>query len=241
MIARFNQRSIQRQKRSQTACKPGSVVRLSTRDGHSSGPPLAGRFSRPTRTARTGDGPAGANSGAPPLFGLAPGGACHAVPIAGSAVGSYPTLSPLPPANTGGGLLSVALSLRSPSAGVARRHIAVEPGLSSTPRRAPRPSGRLARIPTAPKRSQGQVRGWPGTSSKPVPPGWQPFAMVDHLPLDEQPAAAGLTGPLAAALKRRWGSCALGLADICALLVEALKQLFHRVVGHPIERGAEGV
>src|SRR6185312_744622 len=32
-----------------------------------------------------------------PLFGLAPGGACHAVPVARSAVGSYPTLSPLPP------------------------------------------------------------------------------------------------------------------------------------------------
>ena len=41
--------------------------------------------------------PAGANSGASSLFGLAPGGACHAVPVAGSAVGSYPTLSSLPP------------------------------------------------------------------------------------------------------------------------------------------------
>ena len=33
------------------------------------------------------------------LFGLAPGGACHAVDVAADAVGSYPTLSPLPPAN----------------------------------------------------------------------------------------------------------------------------------------------
>jgi len=31
-----------------------------------------------------------------PLFGIAPGGACHAVPVAGTAVGSYPTVSPFP-------------------------------------------------------------------------------------------------------------------------------------------------
>ena len=35
-----------------------------------------------------------------------------------------------------GGLLSVALSLGSPPAGVTRRHVVVEPGLSSTPERA---------------------------------------------------------------------------------------------------------
>jgi len=40
--------------------------------------------------------PAGLLAGAAPLFGLAPGGACHAVPVTRSAVGSYPTLSPLP-------------------------------------------------------------------------------------------------------------------------------------------------
>ena len=33
---------------------------------------------------------------APSLFGLAPGGVCRAAPVAGRAVGSYPTLSPLP-------------------------------------------------------------------------------------------------------------------------------------------------
>ena len=31
-----------------------------------------------------------------PLFGIAPGGACRAVPVARSAVGSYPTVSPSP-------------------------------------------------------------------------------------------------------------------------------------------------
>src|SRR5580658_8680894 len=66
-----------------------------------------------------------------PLFGLAPGGACHAVPVTRSAVGSYPTLSPLPSAEASGGLLSVALSLGSPPAGVTRRLVVVEPGLSS--------------------------------------------------------------------------------------------------------------
>jgi hypothetical protein len=78
---------------------------------------------------------------AAPLFGLAPGGACHAVPVARSAVGSYPTLSPLPQR---GGLLSVALSLGSRPAGVTRRHFAVEPGLSSlSAQRRERPPGRL--------------------------------------------------------------------------------------------------
>src|SRR5687768_8996608 len=32
----------------------------------------------------------------PSLFGLAPGGVCRAASVAGRAVGSYPTLSPLP-------------------------------------------------------------------------------------------------------------------------------------------------
>lgn len=44
-------------------------------------------------------------------------------------MGSYPTLSPLPA--EAGGLLSVALSLRSPSPDVIRHRVSVEPGLSS--------------------------------------------------------------------------------------------------------------
>ena len=36
--------------------------------------------------------------GPPLLFGLAPRGVCHAIPIARDAVGSYPTFSPLPSA-----------------------------------------------------------------------------------------------------------------------------------------------
>src|SRR5690606_1041333 len=38
-----------RERKRQTACKPGSVPPEGG-DGHSSGPPIAGRFSRPTRT-----------------------------------------------------------------------------------------------------------------------------------------------------------------------------------------------
>jgi hypothetical protein len=83
----------------QTACKPGSVPPAPEGAGlgdHSSGPSLAGRFSRPTRTARAYDSPTLLAKGARSLFGLAPGGACHAVPVTRHAVGSYPTLSPFP-------------------------------------------------------------------------------------------------------------------------------------------------
>jgi len=38
--------------------------------------------------------PGPARAGA--LFGVAPGGACRAAPVARGAVGSYPTVSPLP-------------------------------------------------------------------------------------------------------------------------------------------------
>ena|SRR6185312_5624952 len=83
----------------QTACKPGSVppgAETPDLGDHSSGPPLAGRFSRPTRTAQAYDSPALIAEGSRSLFGLAPGGACHAVPVTSDAVGSYPTLSPFP-------------------------------------------------------------------------------------------------------------------------------------------------
>ena len=99
---------------------------------------------------------------ASPLFGLAPGGVCRAVPVAGSAVGSYPTFSPLLRWNRPkvvsvsrpdigcfrcphrSGSFSVALSLRSPSPVVDRHRLSVEPGLSSPGRSPERPPGRLA-------------------------------------------------------------------------------------------------
>jgi len=64
------------------------------RDGHSSATPVAGRLKQPTRTA--GLETCRGSRPAPSLFGFAPGGVYHAGPVAGPAVGSYPTLSPLP-------------------------------------------------------------------------------------------------------------------------------------------------
>ena len=134
----------------QSACKPGSVwreaVSRSARDGHSSGTIVADRLWRPTRaTARRRACRLVADVS--PLFGLAPGGACHARGVAVPAVRSYRTLSPLPHirslrAGRRGGLLSVALSLGSPPPDLIRRRVSVEPGLSSALRQ--RPSGRLA-------------------------------------------------------------------------------------------------
>lgn len=80
----------------QSVCKPGSVWQVSLRGDHSSGTPVAGRLTQPTRT--TGLETAGVAS-ASFLFGFAPGGVYHAGPVAGSAVGSYPTFSPLPEAH----------------------------------------------------------------------------------------------------------------------------------------------
>ena len=63
-------------------------------DDHSSGTPVAGRFARPTRAA----GPEtalGSEDPVQPLFGLAPGGVYRAAAVAGSAVRSYRTVSPL--------------------------------------------------------------------------------------------------------------------------------------------------
>ncbi len=133
----------------QTACKPGSVPG-GPGDGHSSGTRVAPRLARPTRAAaRT---QACGSPRAPPLFGLAPGGVCRAGPVAGPAVRSCRTVSPLPPGAGGmpvgvGGLVSVALSLGSPPPGVTRHRVSVEPGLSSPRGVAPvrkaaiRPSG----------------------------------------------------------------------------------------------------
>ena len=82
----------------QLACKPGSVWlrREPERGSHSSGTAFARCLSQPTRmtgleTSRKAFRPAASS-----LFGLAPGGVYRAISVAGDAVGSYPTLSPLP-------------------------------------------------------------------------------------------------------------------------------------------------
>src|SRR6185295_15844016 len=103
-------------------------------DGHSSGTPVAERLARPTRAATRKH--RCRLPGVAPLFGLAPGGVYRAASVAGRAVGSYPTVSPLPGeltqwASPSGGLFSVALSLGSPPPAVSRHRVSVEPGLSS--------------------------------------------------------------------------------------------------------------
>jgi len=75
--------------------------------------------------------PSGGKPPIPPLFGFAPGGVCHAAPVAGRAVRSYRTFSPLPSAKAKGGIFSVALSLRSPPPDIIRHRFSMEPGLSS--------------------------------------------------------------------------------------------------------------
>ena len=72
------------------------VLSARGRDGHSSGTPVAGRLVRSTLTAHPGNAMRPLQREVlPSLFDLAPGGACHAVPIAGDAVRSYRTFSPL--------------------------------------------------------------------------------------------------------------------------------------------------
>ena len=60
-------------------------------------------------------------SDATPLFGLAPGGACHAVPVTRSAVGSYPTLSPLPQARARRDWSAVSDNTRFGNGGMPRK------------------------------------------------------------------------------------------------------------------------
>jgi len=90
-----------------------------------------------------------------------------------------PPFHPSPPSPQGasaGGLLSVALSLGSPPAGVTRRLFAVEPGLSSTPQAGPRPPGRLVRVlgwagPQARSRATaGPGQALPPRRAVPLPP-----------------------------------------------------------------------
>ncbi len=99
---------------------------------------LSGHCCPPRATypdGRAGNSPDRVSPAAPSLFGFAPGGVCHAASVAGRAVGSYPTLSPLPwripCGEPPGGFLSVALSLGSPPPDVIRRRVSMEPGLSS--------------------------------------------------------------------------------------------------------------
>jgi hypothetical protein len=65
-------------------------------DDHSSGTPVAGRLARPTRTKRENTPDRARSADLSSLYGLAPGGVYNASSVAGTAVRSYHTLSPLP-------------------------------------------------------------------------------------------------------------------------------------------------
>jgi hypothetical protein len=91
--------------RHQPACKPGSVgprpLARTERDGHSSGTTLARCLEQPTRIASLTPLPQALSlrerPALPSLFGLAPGGVYLAGSVAGPAVRSYRTFSPLLP------------------------------------------------------------------------------------------------------------------------------------------------
>jgi len=78
-------------------------------DDHSSRPSVAGRFKQSY--------PGASKAAIAPLFDLAPGRVCRASSVTSRAVGSYPTVSPLPTRAEApvGGLLSVALSVERDS------------------------------------------------------------------------------------------------------------------------------
>ena len=112
---------------------------------HSSRRTVARPLKQPTRAVDAKHTSLTLRSGAPPLFGLAPGGVYHAASVAGRAVRSCRTLSTLP-CRSDGGLLSVALSLGSPPPAVNRHRVSVEPGLSSAFLRMTRLPGPLAGV-----------------------------------------------------------------------------------------------
>jgi hypothetical protein len=118
------------------------------------------------------------------LFGLAPGGACRAPFLAVGAVGSYPTVSPLPGRKRGpGGLISAALSLNrinrpagiSPAPCLRGARTFLSCGISPL-------AGAAARPPdSAHKRvSAGQVKG---------------FIPCDHAGSSREPPRSGLRSP----------------------------------------------
>ena len=125
---------------SRVLCRPA----FTGRGGHSSGPILADRFSRPTRTARADEALPERTPARRPYSVLLQAGLAMPSPSPGPRWALTPPFHPYRPCEHGfGGLLSVALSLGSPPAGVIRRLFTVEPGLSSPILRQERPPGRL--------------------------------------------------------------------------------------------------
>ena len=107
-------------------------------------PPASGRKSQP-RLRR------------PPLFGLAPGGVCRAAPVAGGAVRSCRTLSPLPGARRGRAVCFLwHFPWGRPRRPLTGTVVPVEPGLSSSPGARPGPAA--VRPPGAPRYARAAPR-----------------------------------------------------------------------------------
>ena len=102
-------------------------------DDHSSGTPVAGRFTQPTRMTGPETALNARRHPRHPYSVLLPVGFAWTAPVAGSAVRSYRTFSPLRQALSSPHprFVSVALSLGSPPPGVTRHRVSMEPGLSS--------------------------------------------------------------------------------------------------------------
>ena len=175
----------QQMRKRQTACKPGSVRALRRGATIPLGRALL-RDSRDQPGRRGGNAPASQMEAKPPSAAGRPYSVLLPVGFA------LPPLSPAarcaltapfhPCRRTGrslrgGGLFSVALSLRSPSPAVSRHRILVEPGLSSTgvqpPAAAARPSGGAWVRPGRPRVKAGAA----GVRSPPAGPGHVPPAV----------------------------------------------------------------
>ena len=154
----------------ESADKPGSVE-----DDHSSGTPVTGRLVRPTRRHLRAAGCQRRVS----LFGLAPEGVCHAVCVAAAAVGSYPTVSPLPVRRTNPAPSAVCFLLHFPSARAAQalpgllpcgartflHHLAVTAIVWPTPGTTVGEGQRTGKTLGALSRNQGQLRWVPRCGS----------------------------------------------------------------------------
>src|SRR5215472_16424182 len=119
------------------ACRPGSVHPLARADGHPSGTAVAGSLVRSTREHRAGRPRALAqetrSAERDSLLTLLRVGFTEPPGSLRALVVSYTTVSPLPPDDAGGGLISVALSRGSPRVGVTDHPALRSPDL---PRRA---------------------------------------------------------------------------------------------------------
>lgn len=145
----------------ESACRPGSVVRV--------GGPAAIHLGLPLPTASS-DLPAGIGRATlerlrrepeAPLLTLLRMGFTEPPGSPRALVVSYTTLSPLPPAQAGGGLLSVALSRGSPRVGVTHHPALWSPDL---PRRDVSRRGRPTGSPAAPSSLAGSTCTTPGRS-----------------------------------------------------------------------------